>query len=522
MIFVTLKSCNMKSKSLGYYSSLLILIIVTNVSCTKLDTTAYDRVLPSSLQTHEQVASGVGAVYSWLRGYADDIYALNELSTDEIIAPIRGGEWDNTVEWEQLWKHTWDANNSFVGRAWQFIYGGLARVNSMLQVVNAVNPKPVDWNATQAELKTVRAFYHYLAIDLFGNAPIFDSSYTDLSKVRTRTRSEVFSFIEKELKDNIQYLSQEVNPYTYGRATQWFARALLAKLYLNAQVYTGTTKWAECIAACDAILNSNNYSLETDFFNNFKIANEGSRENIFVIPYDREAGLDFFIIQQLTLHPNSSATFGLESGGVNRYCSTAEYYNLFAPADARRKMFLVGQQYINQVPDPANVQFDNSGYPLSFDPVITSFKLQDPKRETAGARCAKWEFNKKGWGNMSNDFAIFRLADIILMKAEAELMNGNLNQALATINQKVYGVSIRGRANLPDFTAGEMTPDNLLKERACELSWEGWRRNDMIRLGHYLDARIPEKGISEDFRKLFPIPKPELLKNPYLVQNPRY
>jgi len=512
----------MKSKIVGFNLLFLIPIIVANVSCTKLDTRVYDRVLPNFLQTREQVASGVGATYSWLRGYTGDIYSLNELSTDEIIAPIRGGEWNSTVEWEQLWKHTWDPNHAVVSRGWQFIYGGIAWVNSMLQVVNEMNPKPVDLNAIQAELKTVRAFYHYIALDLFGYVPIFDSSYTDLSKVRTRNRNEVFSFIEKELKDNLQYLSQEVDSYTYGRATQWFAEALLAKLYLNAEVYTGTAKWAECIAACDSVLNSNKYSLEPDFFNNFKVVNEGSIENIFVIPFDREAGLDFFIIQQLTLHEKSFATFGLESGGINAYCSTAEYYNLFAPGDKRRKMFLVGQQYINQVPDPANVQYDNSGHLLSFDPVITSFRLHDPKIETAGARCAKWEFNKKGWGNMSNDFAVFRLADIILIKAEAQLRTGNLSGALATINQKMNGTSIHSRANLPDFTAAEMTPDNLLKERACELSWEGWRRNDMIRLGHYLDARIPEKAASPDYRNLYPIPESELKKNPYLVQNLGY
>ena len=288
------------------------------------------------------------------------------------------------------------------------------------------------------------------------------------------------------------------------------------------QVYTGTSRWPDCIAACDAILNSNMYALEPDFFNNFKIANEASKENILVLPFDREAGLDLFLIQDFTLHYNSGATFGLQSMGFNGYCSTAGYYALFDPNDKRRKMFLVGQQYVNQIPDSAHMQYDRAGHPLSFDPVITTFKLQDPITETAGARCAKWEFNKEGWGNMSNDFAVFRLADIILMKAEAQLMNNDIAGALATINQKINDVSIRSRAGLPDFTASEMNPDGLLKERACELSWEGWRRNDMIRLGHFTDARTPEKGVSENFRKLYPIPQAELAKNPYLQQNPDY
>jgi hypothetical protein len=518
----------MGSKSVFAIFLFFFPVIVFNLSCTKLDTKVHDKVT-NFWQTPDQVAAGVAPAYTWLRNFAPTwwgdpngtVYLLNETSTDEIIVPNRGTDWTSII-WEQMWKHTWSPNHTFVSDGWHFIYGGTARVNSILQVVNEMNPNPVDIKTIQAELKTVRAFYHFMALDLYGNVPISDCDYTDLSKVKTTPRSEVFSFIEKELKDNLQFLSQDVNSYTYGRATQWFAQALLAKLYLNAQVYTGTSKWAECIAACDAILNSNKYSLEPDFFNNFKVANEGSKENIFVIPFDRKAGLDYFMIQGFTLHYNSAATFGIESGGFNGFCSTAEYYNLFEPGDYRRKMFLVGQQYVNQVPDPANLQYDNSGHLLSFDPVITSFKIQDPKSETAGARCAKWEFNKDGWGNMSNDFAVFRLADIILMKAEAQFMNGNVPGALATINQKINGISIHSRANLLDFTAAEMTPDGLLKERACELSWEGWRRNDMIRLGHYLDARIPEKTVSPDYRKLYPIPQTELDKNHYLVQNPGY
>ena len=103
-----------------------------------------------------------------------------------------------------------------------------------------------------------------------------------------------------------------------------------------------------------------------------------------------------FAIQRATLHYNSNKTFGLKgTGGFNGFCSTAEYYNLFDPNDNRRKMFLVGQQYENQIPDSAHLQYDRLGNLLIFDPVITSFKIQPPKTETAGARCAKWEFNKE-------------------------------------------------------------------------------------------------------------------------------
>jgi hypothetical protein len=108
------------------------------------------------------------------------------------------------------------------------------------------------------------------------------------------------------------------------------------------------------------------------------------------------------------------------------------------------------------------------------------------------------------------------------MKAEAQFRNGDINGALTTINQKINGVSIRSRTGLPDFKATEMNLDGLLKERARELSWEGFRRNDLIRFGHFTDARIPEKTVSGNFRTLYPIPASVLAKNPYLVQNPGY
>ena len=108
------------------------------------------------------------------------------------------------------------------------------------------------------------------------------------------------------------------------------------------------------------------------------------------------------------------------------------------------------------------------------------------------------------------------------MKSEAELRNGDAGAALSTINQQINGISIRNRAGMPDFQPSDMVLDTLLHERARELSWEGWRRNDLIRFNHFLDPRVPEKAQSEAFRTLYPIPYNELAKNPYLMQNPGY
>ncbi len=493
-----------------------------SISCTDLDVPVNDKIT-DFWRTPEEIAAGVAPAYSGLRNYTSPfaVYSLNEVCTDEIIVPNRLTDWADGVVWENLWKHTWLPSHEFVEQAWQDIYSGIVGINQILIAVNRIKPAPTDITAINAELKTVRAYYYSLALDLFGNVPVFDENTKDVQNLTNKSRNEVFVYIEKELKDNLENLPTDVNPKTYGRATRWFAQTILAKLYLNAQVYTGSLRWVECIAACDAILNSGKYSLENDFFANFKINNESSRENIFSIPFDRVAGLNFYFHQVLTLHYNSGETFGLKWGGANGFCSTAEYLNLFNANDIRRKMFLVGQQYKDQIVNPVNLQYDRSGNLLIFDPVITAFTIQPPKTETAGARCVKWELDKES-GLMSNDFAVFRLADVILMKAEAQFRNGNTSNALATINQKINGVSIRSRTGLSDFSAGEMNLDGLLAERARELSWEGHRRNDLIRFGHFTDSRIPEKNKSESFRTIFPIPRSVLEKNINLKQNPGY
>lgn len=513
-------------KTTSFIKILLVGIPLVCISCKKLDPEVYDQVTNLN-QIPDQIGAGVGSVYSGMRNYAptSGIYNLNEVSTDEIIVPNRLTDWADGVIWEEMWKHTWGPHHELVIESWQFIYSGIARVNSILQAIEDANPKPANSSSIQAEMKTMRAFYYYQALDLFGNVPIADINVTDLSKLGNKPRIEVFNYVEKELKQNLAAVSKEVNSKTYGRATHWFAQSILVKLYLNAQIFTGTPRWLDCIAACDAIINSNLYSLEPNFFDNFLISNEGSRENIFVIPFDVNAGLNYFWIQSATLHYNSDKTFGMQfyPGGFNGHCSTAEYYAVFDPKDIRRKMFLVGQQYVNEIPDQNHLQYDNFGNLLNFDPVITSFVLQPPKTETAGARCVKWEINRASGGLMNNDFAVYRLADIILMKAEAQFRNGNTGEALATINQKINGVSIRSRTGLTDFKSSEMNLEELLKERARELSWEGHRRNDLIRFGHFTDARIPEKALSGNFRNLYPIPKSEIDKNPlYLKQNPGY
>ena len=496
---------------------LLFGILLTGAACTKLEPNIYDQA-PLFWQTPEQIAAGIAPAYSELRGFpSGDIFALQETTSDEIIVPTRGSDWFDNGDWQQMWLHTWTPNHGFINGAWGYIYGGIARVNLLLKTISELEERPADSVAIQAELKTIRAFYYYQALDLFGNVPIVANYEADLTTVQNRPRAEVFAFVESELTSALPSLTEVVDRKTYGRMTKWFAHALLAKLYLNAQVYTGTPRWADVITHTNAILNSGKYTLETNFFANFVIQNQLSKENIFSIPFDAKLGLGGLNFQMRTLHYQSNETFDLGNSPWNGFCSNADFYNQFDPADNRRKMFLVGQQYSKNGTPLMDKQVN---LPLVFDPAVPAIQSNAASFRMAGARSVKYEPTPQTGGDMSNDYAVFRLADVILMKAEAQLRNGDAPGAILTLNTVSGGVSIRSRAGLPVFAA--ITLDELLRERAREMAWEGWRRNDLIRFGKYTEARNPAKAVSAATRQLFPIPKPQLDRNPNLTQNPGY
>lgn len=491
-------------------------LMAGSFSCTKLDPNIYDQAT-EFWRTPEQIAAGIAPAYSELRPYpSGDIFSLQEVTSDEIIVPTRGSDWFDNGDWQQLWLHTWTINHGMINGTWGYIYGGIARVNLILKTVSELDPVPDDIETINAELKTIRAFYYFMAMDLFGNIPIVENYEADLSTLANKPRAEVYQFIVDELTSNVDALTETVDGTTYGRMTKWFAYSLLAKIYLNAEVYTGTPQWAACIAACDQVINSNKFSLEANFFDNFKILNEASKENIFVIPFDANKGLGGLNFQMRTLHYQSNETFNLAASPWNGFCSTADFYNQFDQADARRNMFLVGQQYSKGGEPLKDKQVE---LPLVFNPEVPVIQSDAPQFRMAGVRSVKYEPTPNTGGDMSNDYAVFRLADIILMKAEAELRSGT-GDPLGTINMKTGTVSIRSRAGLADFTT--ITLDELLKERAREMAWEGWRRNDLIRFDKFTDARQPAKAVSPDFRKLFPIPKAQMDRNPNLTQNPGY
>lgn len=487
-------------------------------SCTNLDADVYDQVREQNFwQTPDQIIAGIGPAYASLRGYGDgDVFKLEEVSSDELIVPTRGSDWYDNGNWQSLWLHTWTPNLGEVNGAWEFIYSGIARINLIMQTVSELKTPPPDLPSILAELKILRAFYYYLGLDLYGNIPIVADFKTDVSSITNKPRSEVFQFIEKELKDNLPRLTDKVDISSYGRVTRWFAFSLLAKLYLNAGVYTGTPRWQDCITACDSVIGSQKYQLEADFLNNFIVQNDGSKENIFVIPYDDAKGLGSFTVQMNTLHYQSNETFGLGASPYNGWCTPIGFYKLFDKDDKRRNMFLVGQQYDKN----GNAQKDKQvNLPLSFDPNVPVLSSGEPSFRMAGARSVKYAPTPGTTGGMNNDFAIFRLGDVYLMRGEAKFRSNTGDRGLADLNlirERAFGNSDY------NWTPAQLSTDSILAERGREMAWEASRRTDLIRFGKFLDARVPAKQVSAPARQLYPIPKPQLDKNNKLKQNDGY
>jgi hypothetical protein len=431
------------------------------------------------------------------------LYAINEISSDEMAIPQKGADWEDGGIWLRNHRHAWLATDGPYNGAWQYAFRIVGESNLLLQQFP-------DLELLGAELRVLRALGYLWLIDNFGNVPIIVETDRGGSPTQS-TRAEVFEFIETSVMENIDMLTQN---NTRTNLNYWSAHMILAKLYLNAEVYTGTPRWADAERVLDVIINEGPYSLAPNFFSNFAVFNSNSPENIFTLPYDaNNAG--GFNIHQMTLHYSSQLTFELQEQPWNGYTALEEFYNSFEDDDIRKGSLREGQQFasdgITPIVDASAEPQDPNGPPINFTPEIN--ELAPNALRQAGTRVNKFEIPLGAGPNLSNDFPIFRYADVLLMKAEAAWRQGNTETALEYINR------VRSRANVDPVTT--VNADLFLAERGRELFAEGHRRSDLIRLGKYNDAWW-EKPASAPFRVLFPIPENQLQANPNLNQNPGY
>ena len=529
----------------------LLAISLSFTSC--LDETPKDQIPESEIydSANSLYVNAVASLYNYigaheegegLQGTCRGIYDYNTLTTDEAIIPIRGGNWYDGGLWKNMYDHTWTATDTDLYNVWKYLYKVIVLSTKSLETIDQhkslLNDKQRD--EYKAEVRAVRAMFYYYAMDMFGRIPVLESAEQKTADIRQSNRSDVFKYIVNELQAVAPLLPNEhsnLQGNYYGRVTRPVAWFLLAKLALNAEVYTddnwtdsycpdgktimfdvdGTQKnaWLTCIHYCNLIASAG-YSLESDYTKNFAVHNENSNENIFTIPLDKMLYLNEFHYLFRSRHYAHGGAYG--GASENGTCATlhtmAVYgYNTSSP-DARLDMnFYTGKVEV----DGSYVTLDD-GNQLEYKPLDVEQNLTASQYiETAGARMKKYEVDRTAYsdGRMpDNDIVLYRYADVMLMKAEAKVRNGE--SGYDELN------AVRNRVGMPSLPA---TLDNILNERLLELVWEGWRRQDMIRFGIYnkqYDIHTPSEADKKGYTTVFPIPGKARELNPNLEQNPGY
>ena len=538
-----------------YIAGLLMGTALTTVlfpSCTELKDDSFGSVVASQYQpkTEADVSYLVNAAYiPWRQTMLlwQGVVRSQELSADQDVIPARLGiGWVDGYIYKRWHQHTWTTEDEGVLVGWERTFDGITACNRILSQIddNVISLEGDAKDRLVAELKVLRASYYYILVDLYGNVPVI-TDFKDVDLPKQSTRKEVFDFIVKEITDNVEKLSEEARGYYYARFNKWAAYTLLAKMYLNAEVWAGSQMYDQCVAACDKVINhataSGDYGLESDINAPFVTKNENSKEIIFALPFEEVYVTDWnaFDFHLYTLAPECQATYGFSDRPWGGVCAMPQFIRSFDPDDKRlADWYIQGQQYDAQ----GNVLLRSAdGQPLIFTIDVPSIDASDVDD---GYRWGKFEYAHNITNRLSNDWPQFRYADVLMMKAES-LMRQGKSGAGELVTQ------VRMRA-FPNDPAKAVVTDEQLKGGSCydygrrdeyatsseggadikygrfldELGWEfcqeGRRRQDMIRFGAFTTKSWFSHDKSDANKNLYPIPDRVMKTNSNLKQNPGY
>lgn len=466
-----------------------------------------------------------------LRNFMDTggLWALTECTTDECCFPTRGSDW-NDANNRTLFQHTYDDTNTNIKNAWNALMTGLTRSNVSLSYLSSMEQTDTVKEYTN-EVYFIRDLCMYYLMDYWGHFPTRAYSETNYSSQPTiLLRKDALNQIISNLDSIIPNL-KEKGDVPYGHITRAAAQTLLAHIYLNYQVFTGTApaftdgtaKWDKVIGLCNEIINSGKYKLADDYWkmylsNNADYANE--TEAILPIMYDQAAGVAGNSWLNLTLH--YSQTFNNFTSFWNGCCTTPTFLDSWDTTDPRYSDGRLKSQTGFNIGILVGQQYSTSGAKLTTrqgtDLIFTPEFSIDNASEAQGARIVKYapDPNYK-WGSGSdNDIMFFRYADIYLMRGEAKFRNNDVEGALADINV------IRNARGVKPYTVSNLTLEDFYKERGYEFYWDGaCRRDDMVRFNHYCEARYNVDACDAS-KILFPIPNTALGSDSELKQNEGY
>jgi starch-binding outer membrane protein, SusD/RagB family len=482
-------------------------------SCTDLEEDLYDRVPDDSFgQTPSEIQALVGGAYSSLRGFADPIsnsyptceyvFFLNEVASDEATIPTRGTDWYDGGRYQDVQRHQWNADNGMLLSAWRYCYAGIAKVNSIIYQVDKSGLTEEAKVPIYAELRSIRAYYYYLLLDMFGNVPIV-TDFEDQGLPANSTRQEVYDFVETELLESVPHLPSNI---IYSKFTKNVAYSMLARLYLNSEAFVGVARWQDCIDMCQ---NVTGYSLTPDYFASFKTENQTSPEIIFSVPYDQKAGTVGNYMSSMSchyLHRFTLSATGDYPWSGNGMCAQPGVYSSFDDTDRRKRSMIEGDQISLAT---GSVIIMDSGQPLTYTEDVN---LTDA-RQNEGVRLGKYEMKAGEQWERDHDFVVIRYAEILMMQAECYVRLGSPGLAAPFVQQ------VRERAGLEMPATIDLA--FIDKELLREFIFEGRRRTDNIRFGTFFQPWW-EKGVTAPHRAIYPIPTTVLATNTNLSQNPDY
>lgn len=549
---------------------LLAAAVAAFASCTDLDVdikSAYTEY-PSNDIAQEAVASDC---YFAHRGVIANYYKYNGLMSfaggEQVAVTFNGDYYDGGHSQRATLHNSLPDDNNI---AWfDDVTGGITKCNKALLQLSTgegvITP-------TMAQIRTSRAFLHWMLVEGFGDVPLLDRLYDDDEAVERSPRKEVTEWIVKELTEVKDLLPKEVNLATYGKPTYWMAQALLAKIYLNWAVYTcgdvttyeptmKNDKLDACIAACDEIIKSGVFDLSDDFKSMFLPTNGVKvKDFIYAVPFNAE-DKDGMVLGRFHTwrrgQNNGNGGAGLYNIALSNSVGgcmalNPDFAELFCLENDRRNDCIYGND-----PDGVVYQYGSDyektdiptyykGQEVKLTKTITLKPLTDDAGNeiamgtsydhldcgadmngwTQGWRSNKFILNPSEYNvygrNTSNDYPVFRYADVLLMKAEAILRGGkatNGDTAMSLFNQ------IRNRAGAATISA-EPSLKDILDERGREFFDEGWRRNDLIRFGEYETPtwliHVINPNASKKTNRIFPIPTSTLNSNTNWKQNPGY
>lgn len=526
-------------------------ILAFTTGCTDLDVDVKSKYTEYPTSSDVAVEAKMADVYYSFRSALGNIYNRTQtLSSDEASGISFDGDYYDGGTYCHPTLHNFMATDGGL-TYWSDLSSGITKCNQVINDLGGDDADPVK----VAPAKVMRAFYHFILLDSFGDVPILDHLPDENEIIERKPRKDVAEFVEKELKDNLSYLSEKNDAATYGKPNKWMAEALLVKLYINWAVYTcrdvttytpetKNDKLDDCVKYCDDIIKSGLFDLSTPFRKKFYADNGFQiKDFIYAMPYDSKSAQGMIYGRFRTFRRIDDGNGGYYGGKMGNSCAgnyamNPEFSDLFTlQGDDRNKAVLGGQVYkfdasTRELTSEKFVYKETN--PLVLTKTIT-LKAQNEQLNTGadfdgwrqGYRSIKFypdpaEYKEYG-RNQSNDVPIFRYADIILTKAEAILRGAkatNGDTPASLLNQ------IRAYVHAPEFD-GEPSLQDILDERGREFFDENWRRNDMIRFGTFESEYgfhkhgFPTARFDKECR-IFPVPQNILEENSNWKQNPGY